>query len=354
MIQRAGSASTRRGKRWRLDRVSAREEETHLVNVAVTVAGACGYSLCRHRHSNLALQRVLSAEAAGVHSGIFGFLSSVCLPTDLRHDAMFPQTLTAEPCKIVSMADEVLPASLEKLEIDRLSTSCPHTTTTDKSKPANPFRATTKTSDCSYLFKRRSMPNRATPSAISPRGIKSTTNFKPSKNERALEKSKKNTIIKEAVVKLNDTGTTCLSDNPATTLLKQTCKLSISGKNSKIFGHGSVAKDFKALNISQDGRQAKDDTSIQDNYQASSFQRARSNTMPSLKRGPGPGGGGSSSGQSDTTASPGQPSSSNTCSVQARISPPSCDVTIDELASYFEEFVHIPKKMSHMAEMMYI
>ena len=112
-----------------------------------------------------------------------------------------------------------------------------------------------------------------------------------------------------------------------------------------------VAKDFKALNINQESRQVKDDTSIQDNYQASSFQRARSNTMPSLKRGPGPGGG--NNGQSETTTSTGQqPSSSNTCSVQARIS--SCDVTIDELASYFEEFVHIPKKMSHMAEMMYI
>lgn len=40
------------------------------------------------------------------------------------------------------------------------------------------------------------------------------------------------------------------------------------------------------------------------------------------------------------------------CSHQARITPP-CDVTIDELASYFETFVHIPKKMSSMAEMMY-
>ncbi|CAH2014221.1 unnamed protein product, partial [Acanthoscelides obtectus] len=40
------------------------------------------------------------------------------------------------------------------------------------------------------------------------------------------------------------------------------------------------------------------------------------------------------------------------CSHQARlnINPP-CDVTIDELASYFETFVHIPKKMSSMAEM---
>ncbi|CAG9793863.1 unnamed protein product [Diatraea saccharalis] len=43
---------------------------------------------------------------------------------------------------------------------------------------------------------------------------------------------------------------------------------------------------------------------------------------------------------------------SGSCSQQA-LNPP-CDVTIDELASYFETLVHIPKKMSSMAEMMYI
>lgn len=43
------------------------------------------------------------------------------------------------------------------------------------------------------------------------------------------------------------------------------------------------------------------------------------------------------------------------CSTQARMSTGTpCDVTIDELASYFETLVHIPKKMSSMAEMMYI
>ncbi|GAB0096274.1 hypothetical protein DMENIID0001_117590 [Sergentomyia squamirostris] len=48
-------------------------------------------------------------------------------------------------------------------------------------------------------------------------------------------------------------------------------------------------------------------------------------------------------------------SSSASCSQQARIHvvAATCDVTIDELASYFETFVHIPKKMSSMAEMMY-
>ncbi|XP_013190541.1 uncharacterized protein LOC106134940 [Amyelois transitella] len=42
----------------------------------------------------------------------------------------------------------------------------------------------------------------------------------------------------------------------------------------------------------------------------------------------------------------------SSCSQQA-LNPP-CDITIDELASYFETLVHIPKKMSSMAEMMYI
>ncbi|XP_044736270.1 uncharacterized protein LOC123298354 [Chrysoperla carnea] len=50
-------------------------------------------------------------------------------------------------------------------------------------------------------------------------------------------------------------------------------------------------------------------------------------------------------------------SNNSSCSQEAiagmGITPP-CDVTMDELASYFETFVHIPKKMSSMAEMMYI
>lgn len=48
--------------------------------------------------------------------------------------------------------------------------------------------------------------------------------------------------------------------------------------------------------------------------------------------------------------------SSSTCSQQAGNSAAaSCDdVNIEELASYFDTFVHIPKKMSSMAEMMYI
>lgn len=252
----------------------------------------------------------------------------------LRPQPLSPDEVAATTTR---MAEELLPASLEKLEIDCwLSTGCCH------SKEVNKFR-------------RRSMPNTSMQPIESPRGIRTTTNFKPSKKDErrgflALNKPKKNSIIREAVLKLRSSDPTCLSDNLASTLLEKACKLSISHK-TKTFGHGSVTKDFKSLNISQNTRQAKDDTSITENYQANSFQRARSNTMPSLKR--------TTTGQTDNTQSSlsngqQQPSSSNTCSVQARISPPPCDVTIDELASYFEEFVHIPKKMSHMAEMMYI
>lgn len=59
-----------------------------------------------------------------------------------------------------------------------------------------------------------------------------------------------------------------------------------------------------------------------------------------------------SAGPSQSVQSGPQPVSS-TCSQQARLTTSTCDVTIDELASYFETFVHIPKKMSSMAEMMY-
>lgn len=189
------------------------------------------------------------------------------------------------------------------------------------------------------------MPNRAVPSFISPRGVKSTTNFKPSKSDRIADQPKKNVIIREAVLKLNGAeSSSILGESIASKILKETCKLSISSrrkKNSRTFGHGSVTKDFKALNINNE-RVVKDDTSLDESYSSSSFKRARSNTMPSLRCNSEP----SSSSQSTNP---------NTCSLQARISPAlSCDVTIDELACYFEEFVHIPKKMSHMAEMMYI
>lgn len=62
----------------------------------------------------------------------------------------------------------------------------------------------------------------------------------------------------------------------------------------------------------------------------------------------------SSSSLALTSSSSAAATSSASCSQQARINEINCDVTIDELACYFETLVHIPKKMSSMAEMMYI
>ncbi|XP_055627882.1 uncharacterized protein LOC129769560 [Toxorhynchites rutilus septentrionalis] len=59
--------------------------------------------------------------------------------------------------------------------------------------------------------------------------------------------------------------------------------------------------------------------------------------------------------QQHQSPSSSSPTSSASCSTQARLnSSMPCDITIDEMASYFETLVHIPKKMSSMAEMMYI
>uniref|UniRef100_A0A182JW59 Oxidative stress-responsive serine-rich protein 1 n=1 Tax=Anopheles christyi TaxID=43041 RepID=A0A182JW59_9DIPT len=63
----------------------------------------------------------------------------------------------------------------------------------------------------------------------------------------------------------------------------------------------------------------------------------------------------SSSSSSSSNSGPSASSSAAaSCSQQARLNAMPCDVTIDEMASYFETLVYIPKKMSTMAEMMYI
>lgn len=61
-----------------------------------------------------------------------------------------------------------------------------------------------------------------------------------------------------------------------------------------------------------------------------------------------------SGGQNNNSVDNNSPSSNNVSNSMAVAGAPPDDVTIDELASYFETFVHIPKKMSSMAEMMYI
>uniref|UniRef100_A0A182NH32 Oxidative stress-responsive serine-rich protein 1 n=1 Tax=Anopheles dirus TaxID=7168 RepID=A0A182NH32_9DIPT len=88
---------------------------------------------------------------------------------------------------------------------------------------------------------------------------------------------------------------------------------------------------------------------------------AMASLFPSLPLGGANSGGGSSSSSPSATSSNATNAASATsassvasCSQQARLNAMPCDVTIDEMASYFETLVYIPKKMSTMAEMMYI
>lgn len=111
----------------------------------------------------------------------------------------------------------------------------------------------------------------------------------------------------------------------------------------------SVCNDLSPLELSSDGR---------------AFNRHRTKAAPPPDSPSGIGNvnselaalaiAGSSSGGSMNTSVSSNSSASSSCSQQARMNSSNCDVTIDELASYFETFVHIPKKMSSMAEMMYI
>ncbi|XP_053665690.1 uncharacterized protein LOC128714834 [Anopheles marshallii] len=83
---------------------------------------------------------------------------------------------------------------------------------------------------------------------------------------------------------------------------------------------------------------------------------AMASLFPALPSGNATAGGSSptSSSSSSTNASSASSSAAASCSQQARLNAMPCDVTIDEMASYFETLVYIPKKMSSMAEMMYI
>lgn len=121
-------------------------------------------------------------------------------------------------------------------------------------------------------------------------------------------------------------------------------------RKEKLFGQCSKHKptvDFKSivdaceqlnLNCSNVGES-------QQCYSTASFQNARAYWAGNTQGAP-------NSKKSETQVSV---STTTSCSHQARMNmTPPCDVTIDELASYFETFVHIPKKMSTMAEMMYI
>ncbi|KAJ8981069.1 hypothetical protein NQ317_007205 [Molorchus minor] len=108
-------------------------------------------------------------------------------------------------------------------------------------------------------------------------------------------------------------------------------------RKDKLFGQCSKVadQDFKSIIDACEELKLDNSDNLNNNYVTPSFLSART--------------------QFNVQRSESANSNIGSCSHQARmnVNPP-CDVTIDELASYFETFVHIPKKMSSMAEMMYI
>lgn len=126
-------------------------------------------------------------------------------------------------------------------------------------------------------------------------------------------------------------------------------------KNSKLFGENMTQQDFKSiiagceqLSLSGSGGGSYDLPC----FSSLNFRESRHLQQQRLDRA------NTNNNISNTNNNNSNVNSSSSCSQQAMarlcLNPPPCDVTIDELASYFETFVHIPKKMSSMAEMMYI
>lgn len=162
--------------------------------------------------------------------------------------------------------------------------------------------------------------------------VKNTVQFK------STSKCKK--ILREPILKLiGNSKCACDSKSPS---------------GCKLFGQKArnSDQDFRSIvNACQQLSLANANDGVQD-YLLPSFQSIRfvennvNKTQSSTE---------SPNASSNNNSNNSNNNNNSSCSQQARMSAsPPCDVTIDELASYFETFVHIPKKMSSMAEMMYI
>ncbi|KAK4876839.1 hypothetical protein RN001_009345 [Aquatica leii] len=210
----------------------------------------------------------------------------------------------------MSQEDINLSTSLQKLQIESEKKSVTMTQT-----DANPF-----------VMKRKRSKSL---SSISLFGPTCTCNRKSvlSIKQDVLFKKNHKKIIREPVLKLI-----------AKCHHKVNCTTNNTNSKKGVFGQCAASvksQDFRSIiDACQQLSLANVNDGVQD-YTLQSFHIARSN-------------------QKTHTTKSAEATVSTTCSHQARMSvTPSCDVTIDELASYFETLVHIPKKMSSMAEMMY-
>lgn len=143
----------------------------------------------------------------------------------------------------------------------------------------------------------------------------------------AISKKKVNKILKEPVLKLLQTNLNM--DNGK--VENQSSDKKSTNCNLDILNLCALVDNCNQLRISPDTKSNSEPNRVENNHRKW-WKTDMSHVRPVRK----------------SVVEPNQGS----CSQQA-LNPP-CDVTIDELASYFETLVHIPKKMSSMAEMMYI
>lgn len=182
------------------------------------------------------------------------------------------------------------------------------------------------------------------------------------------KKETKNSFIKEPLLKdigkclhhcalalkavtENDATNDDDGENDLSIELKSHLTLSKESKE-QTFGHKERFSDFRSIieQCSNISLASEGESSSSHDYSKKSFKtlrniresRLRSKTPPTHLE---------PSSASTNSASASTSSANSSCSQQARMQ--QCDVTINEIASYFE-LLYIPKKMSSMAESMYI
>lgn len=215
----------------------------------------------------------------------------------------------------MSKEDSNLLACLEKLELEAGSSCKKIKSTIDL---PNPFMKRKRSKSLSSVNLFGSSCNCEKKTSLK---VKRTVSFKRTAANKKL--------LREPILKLLDDCARCNS------LKNDVGKKDIS--KYKLFGQCCLyeEQDFRSIvNACEQLSLANANDGVQD-YSYPSFKCARTQ-------------------KSDSSQKCDSSSVNTTCSHQARMNAPTtCDVTIDELASYFETFVHIPKKMSSMAEMMY-
>ncbi|KPJ07163.1 hypothetical protein RR48_07579 [Papilio machaon] len=192
-------------------------------------------------------------------------------------------------------------------------------------EPIKPYKQIQEENPFSHISLQKNRP--ATKSCVP--SYKCACSYHKKNKTASISKKKNNKILREPVLKLSKHFEKYELRNPE---LLNHCKLTIHQSNTVNVNLKALVDNCNQLSLCCDNNETE-------NVRTEPYDKAKwwKNDASNNKA------------SKDTSP---EPSQAGTCSQQA-LNPP-CDVTIDELASYFETLVHIPKKMSSMAEMMYI